>query len=219
MKTKHKFTPDQVVPMEERALLSHFPVGLGPVTTLHYKGAFVLTSGTFNKLQSQINTAILNFEQSVIRLFNHQGGFTAAFDSAVGDGTLGIVPPSPNNWSYAPGTLLAKLDKAMGSLEFKVPGGAAFTPSIGGGGGVGLTNRTNLSTLNPGEPVDPVSGFTDSVAELLETAITTQEASTSPTAITLRTSMDLARMAALGIVPSYIVAYGPQGAGEFGLKN
>ena len=26
MKSKHKFTPDQVVPMEERALLSGFPL-------------------------------------------------------------------------------------------------------------------------------------------------------------------------------------------------
>jgi hypothetical protein len=44
MKSKHKFTPDQVVPMEERALLSHFPAALGPVTTLHLKGAVTVQS-------------------------------------------------------------------------------------------------------------------------------------------------------------------------------
>ena len=71
MKSKHKFVPSQVVPMEERALLSHFSPGI-PVNTLGYKGAFVLTSTTYNKLQSQINTAILTFEHSVMRHFNRQ---------------------------------------------------------------------------------------------------------------------------------------------------
>ena len=33
MKSKHKFIPSQVVPMEERALLEHSP-RTGPVTTL-----------------------------------------------------------------------------------------------------------------------------------------------------------------------------------------
>ena len=208
MKSKHKFVPSQVVPMEECALLSHFPAGLGPVTTLNHRGAFVLTSRTYNNLQSQINTATLNFERSVVRLFNQQGGFTSAFDTAVGNFTLGT---GPNSWSYAQGTLLAKLDATMGSLEFR-PGGRAFTPSIGSGGGLGLSNRTNLTTLNPGELVDPNTGFTDSVAELMETAITTEETNPAATASTLLNSMNQVRGQALGIVPAYIVAFGPQGA-------
>ena len=121
MKSKHKFTPDQVVPMEERRPPEPFPTSLAPVTKLHFRGAFVLTARTYNNLQSAINTDIATFEKSVIKLFNKQGGFTAAFDTAVGDGTFGYRPASP--WAYATGTLLAKLDATMGSLEFKLPWG------------------------------------------------------------------------------------------------
>jgi hypothetical protein len=210
MKSKHKFTPDQVVPMEERALLSHFPAALGPVTTLHLKGAFVLTSRTYSNLQSQINTVVANFEHSVIRLFNQQGGFTAAFDSAVG-----TFPPSgtPN-----PGTLLAKLDAAMGSLEFRVPWGGN---SLGAAptGGLGLSNKTIPTTSNPGVLVDPNTDLNDSVAEAMETAIENQETSTAPTAAALLASMNVVRGEAQGIVPAYVVAFGPQGARDFGLKN
>ena len=50
MKSMHKFTPDQVVPMEERALLSAaFPHRLGPVTKLNFRGAFVLTSRAYDE--------------------------------------------------------------------------------------------------------------------------------------------------------------------------
>ena len=214
MKSKHKFTPDQVVPMEERALLSSFPAALGPVTKLHFRGAFVLTSRTYNNLQSQINTAIVNFEKGVLNAFTKDGGFTAAFDSAVGIATLGNGPPP---LSYATGSLLAKLDAAMGSLEFKVPGGGANTASIGERGGVGLSNRTNLTTANPGEPTGP-SGLTGSVAELMDETISADEAA-GATSATLKSDMDLVRGEALGIVPAYIKAFGPQGAKEFGLAN
>jgi len=210
MKSKHKFTPDQVVPMEERALLSHFPAALGPVTTLHLKGAFVLTSTTYSNLQSQINTAVASFEQSVIRLYNQQGGFTAAFDKAVGEYTIGSTS-SPNSWSHAHGTLLAKLDAAMGSLEFKVPwGGSPGSPT----GGLGLSNKTFLTTGNPANAT-----LGGSVADLMGTAIETQEALISPTARTLQASMNVVGGEALGIVPAYIVTFGPQGARDFGLKN
>jgi len=211
MKSKHKFTPDQVVPMEERALLSHFPAALGPVTTLHLKGAFVLTSRTYFNLQSQINTVVANFEHSVISLFNQQGGFTAAFDSAVG-----TFPP---NGTPNPGTLLAKLDATMGSLEFRVPwgGGSPGSPT----GGLGLSNKTVNVTLtsNPGVLVDPNTGLNDSVAEAMETAIEIQETSTAPTAAALLASMNVVRGEAQGIVPAYVVAFGPQGARDFGLRN
>lgn len=51
MKSKHKFVPSQVVPMEDRALLSSFPPGIGPVTTLGFSGALVLTSQTYGSVQ------------------------------------------------------------------------------------------------------------------------------------------------------------------------
>ena len=219
MKSKHKFSPDQVVPMEERALLSHFPLGLGPVTTLHYRGAFVLTSRTYFNLQSALNTDIANFEHSIISVFKKDGGFTAAFDTAVGEGTIGS-PSSPNFFSYASGTLLAKLDATMNSLEYKVPwgGGSPGSPT----GGLGLSNKTVNVTLtsNPGVLVDPDTGANDSVAEAMETAITDQEFSTPPgTAATLLSSMNVVRGQALGIVPEYIITFGPQGVRDFGLKN
>ena len=210
MKSKHKFTPDQVVPMEERALLSSFPALLHPVTTLHHSGNFVLTSTAYFKLQSAINTDIHNFELGVIRLLNKQGGYTAAFSSAVGTGTLG-KGPFPN--SYASGTLLAILDKEMGSLDFKVPGGGGRVPSIGGGGGLGLSNKTFLTTQNP---VSLKLG--GSVAELMDETITA-DAAANATSATLTSNMNTVRAEALTIVPGYIDAFGPPGAREFGTKN
>ena len=210
MKTKHKFTPDQVVPMEERALLSHFPVGLGPVTPLHYKGPFVLTATTFNNLQSAINTDVANVEKSVIKLLNKQGGYTTAFDTAVGDGTFGT---GPNSWSYAQGTLLARLDAQMGSLEFKLPGGHGSTPSIGGGGGSGLSNLTQLTSENPAS-----LSLGASVAELMDDTISADEAA-GASAATLLSDMNAARAEALTIAPGYVDAFGPPGQGQFGTRN
>jgi len=150
MKSKHKFVPSQVVPMEERALLSTFPVGLGPVTTLGLSGNRVLTATTYNAVVHAATIDIRAFENSVITVFNNTtvGGVTnvAAFDAAVGIGTLGGTT-SPNFYSYGSGTLLARLDAQMGALEFKLPwgGGLGINPT----GGSGLSNKTALTTKNP----------------------------------------------------------------------
>jgi hypothetical protein len=215
MKSKHKFTPDQVVPMEERALLSGFPTALHPVTKLNFRGAFVLTSNTYNKLQSQINTVTLNFEKSVVKAFDRFAGFTAAFDSYIGD-SFSATP-------YAPGTLLAIYDAKLAPLEFKVPwgGNSPGSPT----GGLGLTNRTNLTTTNPAEPASPsganpvTGGSTDSPAELMDETIILEEASTSPSLTALVTSMNAARKEILGIVPGYVRAFGPPGLRYFGTAN
>jgi hypothetical protein len=189
MKSKNKFIPDQVVPMEERALLSNFPAVLGPVTTFHrFRGAFVLTSTRFFKVQSQINTAIVQFEKNVIRLFNKPGETRAAFVSTVDLG-------------------LARLDATMGRLEFSVPWGAGSAGSPTGG--VGLSVKTANKTTNPAE-----LAAGGSVAQLMANAI---NASTTSTA--LLSNMNQVRGQALGFVPEYIITFGPQGFRDFGLKN
>ncbi len=210
MKSKHKFSPDQVVPMEERALLSSFPTSLAPVTKLHFRGAFVLTARTYNNLQSAINTDVATFEKSVIKLLNKQGGYTTAFDTAVGDGTLG-TGSSP--WGYANGTLLARLDAQMGSLEFKLPGGHGSTPSIGGGLGSGLSNLTQLTSVNPAS-----LNLGASVAELQDNVISADEAA-GASAATLLSDMNAARAEALTIAAGYVKAFGPPGARQFGTAN
>jgi hypothetical protein len=184
MKSKHKFTPDQVVPMEERALLSSL------------RASLILTTTRLSKVESQVNTAIVNFEKAVLRAFNKDSGFTDAFNAAVGVTTLGMGPPP---LSYASGSLLANLDRTMGSLEFQVPFGAGSNPTTGG---IGLSNKTNLTTFNPAEPVDPVTGATDSVAELMETEITS-----ATDATTLKSNMNQGRAAALTILPGYVKAF------------
>ena len=147
MRSKHKFVPSQVVPMEERALLSTFPAGIGPVTTLRFSGNRVLTATTYNAVLHAATNDILAFRNSVITTFdvdNVAGVPTAAFFTTVGIGTLGT---GPNFWSYGSGTLLAKLDAQMGALELKLPfgGGLGINPT----GGSGLSNKTALTTGNP----------------------------------------------------------------------
>jgi len=148
MKSKHKFVPSQVVPMEERALLSSvFPTGIGPVTTLGLHGNRVLTATTYNAVYHAVTNDILVFENGVITAFdkdNVAGVPTAAFFTTVGIGTLGT---GPNSWSYGSGTLLAGLDAQMGAIEFHLPwgGGLGINPT----GGSGLSNKTALTTLNP----------------------------------------------------------------------
>jgi|GEM_PF-3035886 len=221
MKTKHKFTPGQVVPMEERALLNggggwHFPAVVGPVTTLGLKGAFVLTSRTYQNLQATVNTAIVNFEKSVIKAYNKDGGLTTAFYTAVGTATYGT---GVNGWSYATGSLLAKLDSAMGAAEFKLPYGGGRGGANNPTGGSGLSDKTYQTTANPVS-----ANVGGSVAELMDTTI-----GTATTEQTLDNGMETVRSETLafsittdgsiGILPGYVEAFGPAGARIFGLKN
>ena len=57
--------------------------------------------------------------------------------------TLGT---GPNFWSYPSGSLLARLDAAMGAIEFSLPwgGGLGNNPT----GGSGLSDKTALTTWN-----------------------------------------------------------------------
>ncbi|MGA2703780.1 MAG: hypothetical protein ABSH35_22115 [Isosphaeraceae bacterium] len=227
MKSKHKFTPGQVVPMEERALLSGFgfPGVVGPVTTLGLRGAFVLTSQTYQNLQTTVNTAIGNFEKTVYNLYNQDGGETAAFNTAVGINTLGT---GVNVWSYATGSLLASLDAQMGAAEFRLPWGGglgAKNPT----GGSGLSNKTDLTTTNPStlslQAANP-TGAGGSVAELMEYAI---ESPSVTSASTLLTAMNTVRTETLsfsvtadgyiGILPEYVAYFGPGDLRFFGLRN
>ena len=91
--------------------------------------------------------AIQSFENGVITAFdnnNVKGVPTEAFFTTVGIATIG---QGPNFWSYAPGSLLAKLDATMGALEFHATfgGGMGTDPS----GGSGLSDKTALTTGNP----------------------------------------------------------------------
>ncbi len=158
MKSKHKFVPSQVVPLEERALLStaHFPVGIGPVITLGLSGNRVLTASTYAAVSHAATIDIEAFRNSVIAAFNADsvnngnGTFTptAAFFATVGIGELGNTAlGAPNGWSYPPGTLLATLDAQMGALEFKLPFGGGLGINLTGGSG--LSDKTALTTRNP----------------------------------------------------------------------
>jgi hypothetical protein len=218
MKTKHKFVPGQVVPMEERALLSgfHFPF---PTKPNPFHGNLVLTSRAYQNLQTQVNRAIVTFESQVTRLFNREGGFTDTFFAKVGVGTLG---EGPAPLSFASGTLLARLDATLGHLEFKLPfgGGEGVNNRTGGSG---LSNKTALTSLNPAEVA-----LGGSPAELMETAI-----GFATTSGELTSGMETVRTDTLafsittgstneGILPSYVHAFGGPGATvseEFGIRN
>ena len=237
MKSKHKFVPSQVVPMEERALLSSVELSL----TI-YKD--VLLAAT---------KAIQVFEANVITTFNKDnvaGVPTAAFFTTVGIGTLGT---GPNFWSYGSGTLLAALDTKMGAIEFHMPwgGGLGKNPT----GGSGLSNKTALSTLNPqskglwtffnglGIPPTEANGTVlpnaVSVAENMElsleedagtpatplpttaaaltsdmNAVLTQTVSTHPTGAPV-----FFGNVTLSVIPGYVQAFGPTGERLFKLEK
>lgn len=221
MKSKHKFTPGQVNPLEDRALLSgfKFPAAMGPVNTLNFRGAFVLTSRTYGDVQNTVNKAILAFERDVARAFQRTNGDTVAFDKVVGTGTLGTGPKG----GYAPGSLLAKLDSIMVRAEGRLPFGRGLAGTTGG---VGLSTQTSLTSANPAA----ASAFNLSVPELMDNALlsaaTTQEAAIGMEQVRQETlnivgNAPLAQAAGVvpGILPGYVVAFGPGGERLFGLKN
>ncbi len=215
---KHNFVPEHVSAMEQRALLSggfKFPGALGGSNTLGFKGAHVLTSRTYANVQQQINTSIQQFNKSVIMLYNREG-FSTTFDDRIGIGTLG---QGANAWSYKPRTFLAALDARIASLEFKLPYGGglgANNPT----GGAGLSNRTALTSLNPGLG-NPGVDFL-SVAQQMEQAVYSASSKEE-----LQSNLEQVRIQTLsgvgggqpGVLPSYIAAFGPRGARDFGLKN
>lgn len=209
MKKKHKFVPDQVASMEDRALMSGFGrmAAFHGSSTLGYSGALVLTNRTFQNLQRSIDTTIQQFNRTAMTLFNRQG-FSDAFYARLGVGTYGM---GPNEWSYARGTALAGVDSRMASLEFKLPYGGGlgnFNPT----GGSGLSNRTALSSRNPGLGQ---TGYL-SVAESLDNAI-----QSSTNGQELRANLEYVRLQTLGrggVLPSYVAAFGPRGEGNFGVK-
>jgi len=213
MKSKHKFTPGQVVPMEERALLSSFkfPAVMGPVTTLGLHGKFVLTSRVYANVQNQVNKDINSFIKTVIKIYSNP-----SFSTIVGIGTLGTGP----NGGYASGTLLAKLDSQLAHQEFSLPYGAGYANVTGG---VGLSVATAATTTNP-------ASVHNSVAELMEDAITGTALLSSPTmtAQGALAAMNTVRAETLaiyashggpGLLPDYVEAFGPAGSHLFGLRN
>lgn len=219
---KHQFAPGHVVSLEDRALLSggfKFPTDLGGNDTLGFRGALVLTSRKYEDIQSQLNTAIQNFNRMVVNLYDREGGFTQAFDDKVGVGSYGT---GGKDWAYGRGTLLAHLDAKIASLESMLPYGAgrgANNPT----GGAGLSNRTALTSTNPALADDG----DQSVAQLLEAAVTN-----STTKQELESNLEQVRIQTLalgrsttststptGLLPSYIAAFGPAGSHDFGLRN
>jgi hypothetical protein len=217
MKSKHKFTPGQVVPMEERALLSgfRFPVVLGPVTTLGLHGKFVLTSQVYANVQNQVNKDIIAFIKSVSNAFtkfvNIASPNLTTFDNVVGIGTLGMGP----NGGYASGTLLARLDSQLAQQEFHLPYGAGFNNVTGG---VSLSVLTAPTSTNPAS----VNLGHKSVAKLMQDAITS--ATTAQGALAAMNTVRAETLAipahgGVGILPGYVKAFGPGGSLLFGLRN
>jgi len=124
--------------MEERALLSSFPAGISPVTTLGFRGARVLTATTCQALQSSVTHAIQSFENGVITAFdnnNVKGVSTEAFFTTVGIATTG---QGPNFWSYALAAFLPSLTPPWGPSNSTRPLAAAWAPTQA----VALDSRT-----------------------------------------------------------------------------
>lgn len=213
---KHTFTPDGVVAMEDRALLSgfKFPAAWGGANTLGLRGAFVLTSRTYEKVQADINTAIVNFTRNTLTMYDRQGGFTDAFYAKVGAGTYG---EGAKDYLYARGTALANVDARMTALESRLPfggGRGARNPT----GGSGLSNLTALTSLNPG-----LNGSVGnlSVAELLENAVAVSSSreELASNLAEVRGQVLGWNGPELGVLPSYIAAFGPGGDRDFGTRN
>lgn len=212
---KHQFSPDGVVAMEERALLSGFRFPLhGGGNTLGYKGAFVLTSRTYQQIQAGVDSAIQNFNRTAMTLLNRQGGFTDAFYSRLGVGTYG---QGARDYLYARGTALANVDARMSALESRLPyggGRGANNPT----GGSGLSNLTALTSANPG-----LGGSVgnQSVAELLETAVAVSSSrqELAYNLNTVRTQVLAWHGPEMGVLPSYVAEFGPSGARYFGLRQ
>jgi len=243
MKSKHKFVPSQVVPMEERALLSTFPAWIFPVTTLGLSGNRVLTATTYNNaVVSPVAHAIQSFENGVITAYdnNHNtatGAPTANFYATVGIGEVGM---GPTPLSYPAGTLLGQLDTTMGAIEFRLPYGGGTNP--GTTGGSGLSNKTAFTTGNlvsqellasvdntiaatPGFVVTPgefrvAGGKGLSVAEYMDVTLQfaagNNIATATPTsAAALTVDMNGVRFAVVHyILPSYVQDFGPEGLVE-----
>jgi len=212
MKSKHKFTPGQVVPMEDRALLSgfKFPWAMGPVTTLGLKGAYVLTSRTYGDVQNTVDKAIQAFQRDAIRALN-----VGDPSNRIGVGTLGMGPGG----GYAAGSLLAKLDSIMVRAEARLPFGRGLS---GFTGGVGLSTRTAFASANPAS----IALGNLSVAELMDNAIsfpvtTAQQDMEGVRQDTLNIVGKNAPLATTvpGILPSYVSFFGPGVSSFFGLKN
>ncbi|WP_165070993.1 hypothetical protein [Paludisphaera rhizosphaerae] len=216
---KHRFVPEGVAPMEDRVVLNgggfKFPAVAGGANSLGMHGAFVLTSKTYAEVQAAVNTAIVNFTRNALALYDKEGGFTDAFNSKVGVGTLGSGSAS---YLYASGTALAHIDARMAALEARLPYGRGLgtnNPT----GGAGLSNFTAQTSTNPALTDDGGQ----SVAELLETAITT-----ATTRSELAANLASVRTEVLswgnngntvGILPEYVVAFGPAGSKDFGTMN
>jgi hypothetical protein len=163
---------------------------------------------------------ILNFNKNVLKLYNEQKGVTEAFDARIGIGTKG---EGGNDWSYAKGTALAHLDARIAALEFKLPyGGGLGTNNPTGG--AGLSNRTALTSLNPASGSDAIGNL--SVAELIENAITgattEQELASNLEKVRVQTLAGVkggSTTTTVGILPSYVAAFGPAGSHDFGTRN
>ena len=214
---RQQFVPDAPTPMEGRALMSgfQFPATWGGANSLGYRGAHVLTSRTYENVQRTVDVAIGNFARNVVRLYDREGGFTARFDEKVGFGTYG---QGPQPYLYRAGTALAALDSRMAAIEVRLPYGRG----LGAGnptGGVGLSNRTALSSANPALDGTPYGDL--SVAELMEQAIGTA-ADRGQLVANLQSVRGQVLAGGLngdmGILPSYVAAFGPRG-GAFGTRN
>lgn len=210
---KHQFVPDHLAPMEERALLSgfRFATFMGGANTLGLKGAFVLTSRTYDNVQRSVDSAINGFARNVLTLFDREGGFTDRFDAKIGVGTYG---QGAQSYLYQRGTGLATLDARMAALEVKLP----FGRGMGAGnptGGVGLSNRTALTSENPALDGLSVAGLME---EAILSATTRSELVSNLNAVRAQVLAQGAN-GSIGILPSYVAAFGPSGERDFGTRN
>lgn len=210
---KQEFKPEGVAPMEERALMSGFQFPYG-ANTLGMRGAFVLTSRTYGQIQAGIDSAIQGFARNTLNLYARQGGFTNAFYAKIGVGTMG---EGGADYLYGRGTALAHIDARMSALEQRLPfgrGRGALNPT----GGSGLSNLTAITSQNPGLWG---SVGNQSVAELLETAVavSSNRWDLAQNLNTVRTQVLAWHGSEMGVLPSYVAAFGPGGARYFGTRN
>lgn len=229
MKKRRQFTPEFVDSLEERALLSggfKFPAALGPVTTLGFRGNFVLTSRTYAEVQNTINTAFQAFRTNFVRAFQRTGGFGTQLDTILGTVPGGKVGTGPGQYTTG---LLGRIDLTMFQQERRIPFGLNLNPP-------GFTGGVGLSTLTA--PTSAANTTHLAVAEQLDAALNsggTVATSATPNLNSALQAIEAVRETALNVVgnaplalqvpgtlPAYIQLFGPRGlsgARDFGLRN
>lgn len=219
MRKKFEFRPSVDGRLEDRAFQSvGFPAQLGPVTTLGYRGNWVLTSRTYAQVQTSVDRAVKAFSNQVVRALSTTfgpNGRRTYDDFLAAIGAQGGGAGSPGRYGR---TMLGRLDQLMYRSESRMPYGLG---RFGDTGGVGLstwtsgTSRSNTLGLSIAEQLDEVLSSGPLTAREARDAIE----SVRQTALNITGQNAPLASQVPGILPNYVASFGPGGEQQFGLKN